>query len=264
MLILLTFLFSIVLFMSIFFSFFSVFDNNDSLYELQKAELYYRELEANLEYEKGVSINHNPIDFASFLLVKYGDFEFNEKTSKYLDEIFYFQYNENLNLKDIIKKILSDSEYDYFKLLYEIKCGFIKYGSPFNFDYEKYISSYVGYRIDPTSEEKLLELHNGLDIAVTEGTEILAISDGKVISATHSESYGNIVTIYHNDGYISKYAHCKSLNIKTGQTVNQGDVIAYVGSTGNSTGNHLHLEILDETGAYMNPIYLIESWWEIE
>ena len=86
----------------------------------------------------------------------------------------------------------------------------------------------------------------------------MAISDGIVTRADFSSSYGNIVEILHNDGYVSKYAHQQKLNVVKGQQIKQGDIIGFVGTTGDSTGNHLHLELYDEVGEFMNPIYFIE------
>lgn len=86
-------------------------------------------------------------------------------------------------------------------------------------------------------------MHTGLDIATSAGTPIKAAASGTVIQAGYKGSYGNLVVIAHTDSIQTYYAHCSRLYVNVGQTVNQGDVIAAVGSTGNSTGPHLHLEI---------------------
>ena len=85
--------------------------------------------------------------------------------------------------------------------------------------------------------------HTGLDIACKSGTAIKAVSSGKVTCAEYKGSYGNIVKIDHGNGVETWYAHCSKIYTKVGKTVKAGDVIAAVGSTGNSTGPHLHLEI---------------------
>lgn len=85
--------------------------------------------------------------------------------------------------------------------------------------------------------------HTGLDIATSSGTPIQAAAAGTVIYSGYKGSYGNLVVIAHNDTVQTYYAHCSKLYVNAGDTVNQGDVIAAVGSTGNSTGPHLHLEI---------------------
>ncbi len=85
--------------------------------------------------------------------------------------------------------------------------------------------------------------HTGTDIACSAGTDIKVIAKGKVTFAAYSGSYGNLVKIDHGNGVETWYGHCSKINVKAGQEVEAGDVIALVGSTGNSTGPHLHLEI---------------------
>lgn len=96
-------------------------------------------------------------------------------------------------------------------------------------------------------------LHTGIDISAPNGTEIHAVDDGKVIvvkSLTYS--YGKHVIIDHGNGISSVYAHMSRIGCSVGDTVKRGDVIGYVGSTGNSTGNHLHLEIR-KNGSHVSP-----------
>ncbi len=104
------------------------------------------------------------------------------------------------------------------------------------------ITSRFGTRKDPISGE--IKTHGGTDIASAMGTSILAAADGTVISATWHNSYGYYVKIKHNDTYSTLYAHCSALLVSIGQTVKQGQVIAQVGSTGYSTGPHLHFEVI--------------------
>ena len=85
--------------------------------------------------------------------------------------------------------------------------------------------------------------HTGLDIAAPNGTKILAVADGVVTAASSAGTYGNLVVISHGNGIETYYAHCSRILVKVGQKVSSGDNIALVGSTGNSTGNHLHLEV---------------------
>ncbi len=94
--------------------------------------------------------------------------------------------------------------------------------------------------------------HTGLDISAKTGTPIKAISDGTVTSAKYSGSYGNLVKIDHGNGVETWYAHTSKMYVKNGQKVKAGDTIAAVGSTGNSTGPHLHLEIR-VNGKHVNP-----------
>ena len=94
--------------------------------------------------------------------------------------------------------------------------------------------------------------HTGLDIACPTGTDIKVVSDGTVSSVTSGGAYGNLIKVSHGNGIETWYAHCSKIYAKQGQTVEAGDVIAAVGSTGNSTGPHLHLEIRVD-GTAINP-----------
>lgn len=94
--------------------------------------------------------------------------------------------------------------------------------------------------------------HTGLDIACSSGTDIKAVAKGKVIYAEYNGAYGNLVKIDHGNGVETWYAHCSKIYTKVGKEVKAGDVIAAVGSTGNSTGPHLHLEIRID-GTAINP-----------
>ena len=85
--------------------------------------------------------------------------------------------------------------------------------------------------------------HNGLDIAAGYGTPIVAAQAGEVIQAQYHWSWGNNVLIWHNEMFATRYAHCSSLAVSAGQYVEQGQIIGYVGSTGESSGNHLHFEV---------------------
>ena len=94
--------------------------------------------------------------------------------------------------------------------------------------------------------------HSGLDIATKKGTNIKAAAGGTVLFAGYSGAYGNVVKISHGSGIKTYYAHCSKLYVKTGDTVSAGDVSAAVGSTGRSTGNHLHFEVV-KNGVSVNP-----------
>lgn len=85
--------------------------------------------------------------------------------------------------------------------------------------------------------------HTGLDIACKQGTSIKVVSEGKVTFAAYKGSYGNLVKVDHGNGVETWYAHCSKILTSVGKQVKAGDIIAQVGSTGNSTGPHLHLEI---------------------
>lgn len=94
--------------------------------------------------------------------------------------------------------------------------------------------------------------HKGLDIAASNGTPIVAAAEGTVTCASYSGGYGNLVVISHGNGVETYYGHCSQLYVSVGEHVNAGDTIAAVGSTGHSTGNHLHFEVRVD-GAQVNP-----------
>lgn len=98
--------------------------------------------------------------------------------------------------------------------------------------------------------------HTGLDISAPYGTKIKAAAAGTVVFSGYKGAYGNLVAIDHGNGVMTYYGHCSSLKASVGQKVSQGAVIAAVGSTGNSTGNHLHLEIRVNGIAYNPQNYL--------
>lgn len=95
--------------------------------------------------------------------------------------------------------------------------------------------------------------HRGVDLAVDLGTSVYAAAAGTVITAKYNESYGNYVQIDHGYGIVTTYAHLSSIGVELGQTVDRGQLIALSGSTGNSTGPHLHFEVIDN-GTYLNPL----------
>ena len=109
-----------------------------------------------------------------------------------------------------------------------------------------YITSGYGNRIHPIFGTE--RWHSGIDIGAAAGATVIAADSGTVSVATYSSSYGNYVMIYHSNGTYTLYAHMSSLAVTAGQTVTKGDTIGYVGSTGWSTGPHLHFEIRNSGG----------------
>ncbi|MBQ8784198.1 MAG: peptidoglycan DD-metalloendopeptidase family protein [Clostridia bacterium] len=115
-----------------------------------------------------------------------------------------------------------------------------------------YISSVYGWRRDPISGQS--KFHYGIDIAAPKDSKIVAPKDGTVVYTKYSNSgYGIHMLVNHNNGYYTLYGHCNSLAVSSGQSVKQGQVIAYVGTTGYSTGYHLHFEVRDGNGNKLNP-----------
>lgn len=129
----------------------------------------------------------------------------------------------------------------------------IPQGSPSE---EGWISSYYGKRIDPFNGKKVF--HHGIDIAGRQGSSVMAVADGIVMWTGKRSGYGQLVEIDHGNGYITRYAHNKELIAKVGDRVKKGQSIALMGSTGRSTGPHVHFEVLLD-GKTINPYKFVKG-----
>lgn len=156
---------------------------------------------------------------------------------------------------DIIAPMLSaGNEQDRYDI-YNITRGNRQYvGSPFPINWLPYVSCHFGYRVHPITGAQ--DFHRGIDIALPYGTNIYAGGDGVVVEATFHDLYGYTVKIDYGDGIAARYSHCSALLVSAGQTVQGGEVIARVGSTGASTGPHLDMEVL-KNGELLNPLYFV-------
>lgn len=236
-------------------------------------------------YELG-KIGHNAYELMAYLSAMYDFFTFEEITPV-LDALFQKQYDLQLIEQTEIREDSDGNEYEWRVLnviltvtpmeqitIPEMTAADTKYkydvyqqtygnrqnyGNPFSFCWLSYVSSPYGYRLNPFTGEK--ELHNGIDIAVSAGTPIHAVHDGKVVLAGDAGDYGLCVVIEDERGYQSRYAHCQSLSVTAGQEIKKGEEIAAVGSTGNSTGPHLHLEVSYQ-GQRLNPFYFVDNGYE--
>lgn len=118
-----------------------------------------------------------------------------------------------------------------------------------------FLSSAYGYRIDPFNGKKTF--HSGIDFAAKEGSKVIAVADGLVSFTGKRNGYGQIVEIDHGNGYVTRYAHNKKIVVKQGDRIKKGETIALMGSTGRSTGPHVHFEVLRE-GEKINPFKFIK------
>lgn len=112
------------------------------------------------------------------------------------------------------------------------------------------ITSPYGMRLHPTLKRNIK--HNGVDFGSGRNTEVFAAANGKVVLAEFNRSFGNYIIVEHKDGTSSLYAHLETINVSKGNTVKKGDLIGYTGSTGRSSGAHLHYEVR-VSGIPVNP-----------
>jgi len=117
------------------------------------------------------------------------------------------------------------------------------------------LSAFFGQRDDPFGSGQA-EYHTGLDISADKGHPVVATASGTVESASYSGNYGNLLVINHGFGLVTRYAHLASFAVRVGDHVQRGRVIGYVGTTGRTTGPHLHYELL-VNGALTNPLRLL-------
>ncbi|HRD72159.1 MAG TPA: M23 family metallopeptidase [Aquimonas sp.] len=140
---------------------------------------------------------------------------------------------------DVLEQVLLDRD---------LEAALMPTGSPVR---AGYASSTYGMRIDPFTGRS--HFHAGVDYNGPRGTEILAVADGVVRFAGRSAGYGNTVEIDHGNGYVTRYAHNQENLAAEGARVRAGDVIAKMGSSGRSTGSHVHIEVL-HNGRAVNPV----------
>ncbi len=125
-------------------------------------------------------------------------------------------------------------------------------GIPVGGDYR--VTSGFGMRVDRFTG--MLARHEGLDFTGANGTPILAAADGVVTRSGWEDTYGNIVEVTHTEGFVTRYAHISKRRVEEGQQVRRGQHIADVGSTGRSTGPHLHFEVFRH-GRVLNPVHIV-------
>ncbi len=240
------------------------------------------------EYRYNIGeIGHSPYELMGYLSAVYGDFT-NAQAEAELTRLFGQQYH--LTRQVIVEQRTyrdrdgDEHTYDWYVLkttlsvrpLSEIIAVSLAPGeqteryqiylqnggnrqcfqSPVDFAWENFVTSPYGYRINPSTGTK--ELHQGVDIQLPPNTEIKAVLDGRVIFAGNDGEDGRCVVIEGKDGYQSRYAHCQSLLVHTGQEVVSGEAIATAGNSGNTTESYLHLEI-SHHGEYLNPCYFMDK-----
>lgn len=173
-----------------------------------------------------------------------------EETENTSNKIDLTAINQRFN--SIAKEIKNKSEQLYiFEAIYDKKY-LHQQTYPTGKPSEKgWVSSYFGKRKDPFTGK--LSQHKGVDVAGPSGSNIIATAKGIITWAGKRSGYGQLIEIDHGNNLITRYGHCKSITVDVGQIVNQGQTIGIVGSTGRSTGPHIHYEVI-KNGTKLNPI----------
>lgn len=133
---------------------------------------------------------------------------------------------------------------------------YIPHAWPVHFSEIGIITSYFGYRINPT-EGVGTEFHGGVDLADKPNSKIFAAGTGTVVEAEENGGYGLTILIDHGNGYQSRYCHCSSLMVSVGDSVRQGEIIATMGRTGRATGVHLDFRVYID-GSLVDPLEILD------
>ena len=207
--------------------------------ELEEEEALLREAKAAVEKEQKnleILIDSKEKEIAGFE----GDIKKKEASIKEYEAYIREQDETIAALEKALKEMESTSNLKY-------DGGMFKWPAP---SYTR-ISSPFGWRIHPVYGDN--RFHNGVDMAAPGGSPILAAYDGDVVAAGYSSSMGNYIYINHGSGLVTIYMHASALYVKAGQSVSKGDKIAAVGTTGTSTGKHLHFGVR-LNGSYVDPM----------
>lgn len=245
-----------------------------TLKDIEKDHPGYDEYRYNLD-----GVGHDPHELLAYLTAKYGDFKadrikneikriFNEQYELTLKEIYEIEDDDEMRilvttlstraLSEVLEENLNIEEKELYDVLMNSKGNFMVYQSPIEGDWKKSISSLFGWRIHPIKQ--VPSFHTGLDIAKPEGSPLYAIFDGIVKKIDYDRNgYGHYIIIEDKSGNTALYAHCSSIDVSRGTNIKKGDIIAKVGSTGMSTGAHLHLELEDSKGNILNPYFYLYS-----
>lgn len=258
-------------------------------FDMSDAENYFSLMEANLQdqidqteelypgfdgyvYELD-DIGHDATYLMAYLSSCYEDYSL-EKVKGTLEalfsEMYKLEYTESEGKPKILTvtltkksweelmstRITPDQQEDYDTYL-DTGGAHQAFANPVGQNWSGHISSPFGWRIHPiTGKERF---HKGVDIALPLGTKVGASSPGRVVRSYYSQSAGNYIVIEDGAGYQCHYMHLNERFVKEGDVVTAGMLIGTIGSTGNSTGPHLHLGITDANGEWLNPTFLVQG-----
>ena len=239
---------------------------NDSEYAFKAGK--FKNSESKLQAELERMESENQALHQKFKEVEIALSEIKEKDRNIYRKIYDMRVNENIDsvnnevnnfTAEDIEKLIDKIEIESKSLDEVFKSAGVKDANlssmpvlkPVGDKYVNRLASGYGSRFHPIL--KVNKMHKGLDFAAAAGTPIYATGNGKIKMSGYNSGYGNMVVIQHGNGYESLYAHMSKTKVRNNQKVKRGDVIGYVGSTGLSTGAHLHYEI-HKDGEHVNPV----------
>ena len=259
--------------------------------DMTDTDAYFTELEAALQYKidhieelrPGFDVyitdtdelGHDAFILMSYLSSVHDGYELNSVKSELdslFNDLYEVKYEESKDknnkktlkmtvrkkdLKTIAYQRMDDEQKDLYKMFDDTGGGHQVYVNPVPTNWKDKISSPFGMRIHPISGKE--KFHKGVDIALPTGTPVRSCSKGTVIKSYYSSSAGNYIVIRDSSGYEIHYMHLSERNVEVGAEVTTDTIIGKVGSTGNSTGPHLHLGITDKNGNYLNPVFLVSG-----
>jgi len=263
--------------------------------DMTECENYYTKKEADLqdvldnieEYYPGYDryvietddeIGHDILKLMAYLSAVYEGYDLN-MTKAILDELFDEMYIVTTQVETVTEneeeisifsfKIvktdwdilmasrISENDKDLYDSYEEHGGGHQAFHNPFSSNWSNKVTSEFGWRIHPISGEE--KFHKGVDIGMSSGTPVKSCSEGIVVKSTCTDVEGNYVVVEDETGYRCHYMHLSERNVSEGDIVDYDTVIGSVGSTGYSTGPHLHLQITDQNGQCLNPRFLVQG-----
>jgi len=187
--------------------------------------------------------------------------EINKNTLKKNEYVLQVEKNElknNVELLEAMEDKLEEDANKVTEIIKNLKTKAQYVGGEMGWPVPNYyrITSPFGYRIHPTYHTR--KLHTGIDIAAPSGSSVVAAQTGTIIYANWLGGYGKVVMIDHGGGYVTLAAHLSKINVKVGQNVKRGETVAKSGTTGVSTGPHVHFEVRIN-GDYKNPLEYLKN-----
>lgn len=264
-------------------------------FDMTDCENYYKKLEADLqevldnleEYYPGYDrydlefddeIGHDALKLMAYLSAVYEGYDLSliqdvldtlfddmyvvetEELTEYEDDVELLVFSIKITKTkwdDLMASRISDEKNDLYDSYEKNGGGHQAFHNPFAINWKDKVTSEFGWRIHPiTGEEKF---HSGVDIAMPKGTPVMSCSEGVVVKCASTDVEGNYVVVEDVTGYRCSYMHLSEICVSVGDKVDYDTLIGKVGSTGRSTGPHLHLQVTDNKGELLNPKFMVQG-----